>query len=126
MLYTGHFPSRRASPIRLQDSRPCIESKSGENRCSAGGAPTRTPLWGEWEQILTWLVANPERSSGDIFRELQRLSPGRYQPLLIRTHEPRDAQDPGLSSGNHGRAVAGRSDPWINTLVSRGRAIRSS
>jgi hypothetical protein len=34
---------------------------------------------------MSWLVANPERSSGDIFRELQRLSPGRYQPLQIRT-----------------------------------------
>ena len=34
---------------------------------------------------MAWLVANPERSSGDIFRELQRLSPGRYQPLQIRT-----------------------------------------
>jgi hypothetical protein len=31
------------------------------------------------------LDANPERSSGDIFRELQRLSPGRYHPLQIRT-----------------------------------------
>ena len=40
---------------------------------------------GEWEQILSWLVANPKRSSGDIFRELQRLSPGRYQPIQIRT-----------------------------------------
>jgi len=30
-------------------------------------------------------VANPERSGGDIFRELQRRSPGRYQPLQIRT-----------------------------------------
>lgn len=30
-------------------------------------------------------MANPERSSGDIFRELRRLSPERYQPLQIRT-----------------------------------------
>ena len=45
----------------------------------------KDPFEGEWEQILSWLVANPERSSGDIFRELQRLSPGRYQPLQIRT-----------------------------------------
>src|SRR5437764_1731213 len=37
------------------------------------------------QQILSWLVANPERSSGDIFRELQRRSPGRSQPLQIRT-----------------------------------------
>ena len=45
----------------------------------------KDPFEGEWEQILSWLVANPERSSGDIFLELQRLSPGRYQPLQIRT-----------------------------------------
>ena len=45
----------------------------------------KDPFAGEWEQIFSWLVANPERSSGDIFRELQRLSPGRYQPLQIRT-----------------------------------------
>ena len=43
------------------------------------------PFAGEWEQIISWLVDNPERSSGDIFRELQRRSPGRYQPLQIRT-----------------------------------------
>ena len=45
----------------------------------------KDPFEGEWEQIMFWLIANPERSSGDIFRELQRLSPGRYQPLQIRT-----------------------------------------
>ena len=45
----------------------------------------KDPFGGEWEQILSWLVTNPERSSGDIFRELQRISPGRYQPLQIRT-----------------------------------------
>jgi hypothetical protein len=45
----------------------------------------KDPFEGEWEQIMSWLVANPERSSGDIFRELQRRSPGRYQPLQIRT-----------------------------------------
>jgi hypothetical protein len=45
----------------------------------------KDPFEGEWEQIFSWLMANPERSSGDIFRELQRLSPGRYQPLQIRT-----------------------------------------
>src|SRR5437016_6386367 len=45
----------------------------------------KDPFEGEWEQIFSWLIANPERSSGDIFRELQRRSPGRYQPLQIRT-----------------------------------------
>ena len=78
----------------------------------------KDPFEGEWEQILSWLVANPERSSGDIFRELQRLS--RTLSTLTNPYPPaRHAQDPSLSSGNHGRAVAGRSDPWINTLASR-------
>src|SRR5438045_3684584 len=59
-------------PTRRQDSRPCIESRSGENACWAGGVPTRTPL-------------KESGSSGDIFRERQRRSPDRYQPLQIRT-----------------------------------------
>ncbi len=45
----------------------------------------KDPFEGEWEQIMFWLIANPGRSSGDIFRELQRRAPGRYQPLQIRT-----------------------------------------
>jgi hypothetical protein len=48
----------------------------------------KDPFKGEWEQIISWVLANPEGSSGDIFRELQRLSPGRYQPLQIRTLQP--------------------------------------
>jgi hypothetical protein len=60
----------------------------------------KDPFEGEWEQIFSWLQANPERSSGDIFRELQRRSPGRYQPLQIRTREPRHAENPSLATGN--------------------------
>ncbi len=45
----------------------------------------KDPFEGEWEQILSWLIANPERSSGDIFRELECRSPGRYHPMQIRT-----------------------------------------
>ncbi len=45
----------------------------------------KDPFEGEWEQILSWLIANPARSSGDIFWELQRSFPGRYQQLQIRT-----------------------------------------
>jgi hypothetical protein len=37
------------------------------------------------EQIMSWLIANPERSSGDIFRELQHLSSSRYHTLQICT-----------------------------------------
>jgi hypothetical protein len=78
----------------------------------------KDPYAGEWEQIMSWLVANPERSSGDMFREVQRLSPGRSQPLHIRTDASRDAQDTDLPARNLGGAVAGRSDPWPITRAS--------
>ncbi len=46
---------------------------------------SKDPFADQWEQILSWIQANPTRSSGDIFRELQSLFPGRYQPLHIRS-----------------------------------------
>lgn len=68
-----------------QGSIACTGSRSGENACWDGGVLTRTPLRENGSRSPAFLIANPERSSGDIFRELQRLSPGRYQPLQIRT-----------------------------------------
>ncbi len=38
-----------------------------------------------WELIASWVLAHPKRSSGEIFRELQRLFPDRYQPSHLRT-----------------------------------------
>ena len=46
---------------------------------------SKDPFAGQWEQILFWVQANPTRSGGDIFRELQSLFPGRYQPQHLRT-----------------------------------------
>ena len=62
-------------------------SRKQERRKRAPGwqRTHKDPIEGEWEQFRSWLVANPEQSSGDIFRELQRRYPGRYQPSQIRT-----------------------------------------
>src|SRR5258706_12634370 len=46
---------------------------------------SKDPFADQWEHILSWVQANPTRSSGDIFRQLQSLFPGRYQPLHIRS-----------------------------------------
>ena len=35
----------------------------------------RTVIRHWWEQIISWLTANPERSSWEIFQEMQRRSP---------------------------------------------------
>jgi site-specific recombinase XerD len=45
----------------------------------------KDPFAGQWEQILTWVQANPTRSSGDILRELQSLFPERYERSHLRT-----------------------------------------
>jgi len=46
---------------------------------------SKDPFAGQWEQILTWVQANPTRSSGDILCELQCLFPGRYERSHLRT-----------------------------------------
>jgi len=43
------------------------------------------PFEGEWEQITSWLLANPELTGVDIFRKLEQLSPERYRPTQVRT-----------------------------------------
>ncbi len=45
----------------------------------------KDPFAGQWEQILTWVQADPTRSSGDILRQLQSLFPGRYEFSHLRT-----------------------------------------
>ena len=46
---------------------------------------SKDPFAGQWKQILSWVQANPTRSSGDILRELQCLFPGRYERSHLRT-----------------------------------------
>jgi hypothetical protein len=68
------------------DGLPALYQEQEKRKRVLGWRRThKDPFKGEWERIISWLMANPERSSGNIFRELQRLSPGRYQPLQIRT-----------------------------------------
>jgi hypothetical protein len=43
------------------------------------------PFEGLWEEITSWLVARPELTAAEIFRELERLYPGRYRPTQART-----------------------------------------
>jgi site-specific recombinase XerD len=45
----------------------------------------RDPFAREWERILAWVRAHPEICGSEIFRELQRLFPGRYHPSQIGT-----------------------------------------
>jgi hypothetical protein len=62
------------------------------------------PFADERERLLAWVCAHPERSTRDLFEELQRLFPGQYQesqyPALqrvvrkIRAHQRKQAEEP--------------------------------
>lgn len=81
----GKLPAERSAPTPRAGLQTLFREQERRKRVLGWRRTHKDPFEGEWEQIVSWLVANPERSSGDIFRELQRRSPGRYQPLQIRT-----------------------------------------
>jgi hypothetical protein len=82
---TGSFPVEEGVPAPKTGLETLYQEQERRKRVLGWRRTHKDPFEGEWEKIFSWLVANPERSSGDIFRELQRRSPGRYQPLQIRT-----------------------------------------
>jgi hypothetical protein len=90
----GSVQASRSAPDLAAGLHTLYHEQERRKRVLGWRRTHKDPFEGEWEQIMAWLLANPERSSGDIFRELQRLSTGRYQPLQIRPHKPRNAQDP--------------------------------
>jgi hypothetical protein len=81
----GTLPDKKSAPEPAAMFRTLYGEQERRKRVLGWRRTHKAPFEGEWGQIVSWLVVNPERSSGDIFRELQRLSPGRYQPLQIRT-----------------------------------------
>jgi hypothetical protein len=82
---TGTFPIEGSVPDPTAGLQTLYREQERRKRVLGWRRTHKDPFEGEWEQIMSWVMANPERSSGDIFRELQRRSPGRYQPLQIRT-----------------------------------------
>jgi len=81
----GKLPEERSVGDPTAGLQTLYREQERRKRVLGWRSTHKDPFDGEWEQILSWLMANPERSSGDIFRELQRRSPGRYHPLQIRT-----------------------------------------
>ena len=114
----GSVPSERSVPDQ-EAGLPILYREQERRKRVLGWRHTqKDPFEGEWEQIVSWLIVNPERSSGDIFRELQRRSPERYRPLQIRTLMPRHAENKSSPASNSRGALARRSNPRIITNFS--------
>jgi hypothetical protein len=69
-------------PSLLKQQRKRKYQKTGRPR---DWRTRKDPFEGEWEQITTWLLANPELTGVDIFHQLEQASPGRYRPTQVRT-----------------------------------------
>jgi hypothetical protein len=81
----GKLPQEWSAPDPPAGLEALYREQERRKRVLGWRRTHKGPFEGEWEQINSWLQANPERSSCDIFRELQRRSPRRYQPLQTRT-----------------------------------------
>jgi len=69
---------------------PSLLKRARRKKYQTSGRPhdwrtRKDPFEGEWEQITSWLLANPELTGVDIFHKLAQLSPGRYRPTQVRT-----------------------------------------
>src|SRR5712691_3025832 len=69
---------------------PSLLKKERRRKYQKSGRPhdwrtRKDPFEGEWEQISSWVLANPELTGVDIFQKLEQVSPGRYRPTQVRT-----------------------------------------
>src|SRR5712691_3757142 len=74
----------------LPHTPPSLLKRARKKKYQKTGRPhdwrTREdPFEGEWEQITSWLLANPELTGVEIFHRLEQVSPGRYRPTQLRT-----------------------------------------
>jgi len=71
----GNLPAERSVSEPTAELHTLYREQERRKRVLGWRRTHKDPFAGEWDQIISWLVANPERSSSDIFRELQRRSP---------------------------------------------------
>lgn len=83
----------------------------------------KDPFAGGFEQVTSWLIANPERTGVSLFQELNQLYPDRWRQTQQRTDTSRSAETPAPSPGDLCGAASRRTE-WGNTsstsLTSRG------
>ena len=74
----------------IPETPPSLLKQQRKRKYQKTGRPhdwrtRKDPFEGEWEQITSWLLANPELTGVDIFHKLEQVSPGRYRPTQVRT-----------------------------------------
>lgn len=94
-------------PSLLKKERKKKDQKTGR---SHDWRTRKDPFEGEWEQITSWLLADPGLTGTEIFHRLEELSPGKYRPTQVRTLQR------GLSR-LRGRLLVTFEDQWGEEVI---------
>ncbi len=94
---------------------PSLLKKERKKKDQKTGRPhdwrtRKDPFEGEWEQITSWLLADPGLTGTEIFHRLEELSPGKYRPTQVRTLQR------GLSK-LRGRLLVTFEDQWGEEVI---------
>jgi hypothetical protein len=66
----GTLPAERSVPDPAAELHMLFHEQEQRKRILGWRRTQKDPFDGQWEQIMSWLLANPERSSGDIFQDV--------------------------------------------------------
>jgi hypothetical protein len=80
---------------------------------------SRDPFEGQWEQILSLVLAHPEWSGNDLFQQMQHLFPGCYRPSHQQTLQV------GLRK-IRARLLTIMQEPWPQEVIQAGVSTRIS
>jgi hypothetical protein len=83
-LPEGYFPEEKGTAA--PSVRPWLQDYPQPERAMLDWSRTiKDPFEGEWDLILSLVLAHPDWSGRTLFQELQRQLPGRYQPSQLST-----------------------------------------
>jgi len=81
----GMHPAQEKTSAEALVLQPVHAEAAGSAGVLDWPRTSKDPFEGEWERILSLVLAHPEWSGRDLFQQMQRLFPGRYRPSQQRT-----------------------------------------
>jgi hypothetical protein len=114
----GALPAEGRSPDLEPGIQTLYQEQERRKRVLGWQHTHKDPFAGEWEQIFSWLQANPEREPRRHFPGARATLPWTLSAVANPHFAARHVQDPSLPVGNRGGRMARGSDPGTITLAS--------
>ena len=109
---TGNVPGEGSVPDPASAFHTQYREQERRKRVLGWRRTRKDPFEGEWEQVFSWLLANPERPQREYLPGAAASLP-RTLSTITNPHPPaRHAENPSSPLGNVRGAMASGSDPW--------------